>query len=50
VKRVHTRGFRVYTYTANSLRVMRRLVQVGVEGIFTDYPDRLLSLAERQHC
>jgi glycerophosphoryl diester phosphodiesterase len=49
VKRLHARGFRVYTYTANSLRVMRRLVQIGVDGIFTDYPDRLLSLAGRQH-
>jgi glycerophosphoryl diester phosphodiesterase len=25
---------------------MRRLLQIGVDGIFTDYPDRLLRLAE----
>jgi len=44
---VHTAGLRLYTYTANRMAVMRRLIALGVDGIFTDYPDRLRTLLPR---
>lgn len=36
----HARGLRVYTYTVNHLDEMRRMKALGLDGIFTDYPDR----------
>jgi glycerophosphoryl diester phosphodiesterase len=44
---VHTAGLRLFAYTANHKRAMRRLIAVGVDGIFTDFPDRLRALLQR---
>lgn len=40
----HARGLRVYAYTVNHPEDMRRLRAIGVDGVFTDYPDRALAL------
>lgn len=40
----HARGLRVYAYTVNHPEDMRRLHDLGVDGVFTDYPDRALAL------
>lgn len=40
----HVRGLRVYAYTVNHPEDMRRLRAIGVDGVFTDYPDRALAL------
>lgn len=40
----HARGLKVYAYTVNHPDDMRRLKAQGVDGIFTDYPDRALAL------
>lgn len=37
-------GLRVAAWTVNTLHEMRRLVELGVDAICTDYPDRLLSM------
>ena len=37
-------GFRVIPWTVNDEASMRRLLFLGVDGIITDYPDRLLAL------
>jgi len=37
-------GFRLFAYTANSTFGLRRLIAAGVDGIFTNYPDRLHTL------
>jgi len=37
-------GMKVYAYTVNDPVEMRLLQQRGVDGIFTDYPDRALAL------
>jgi len=37
-------GFRVVPWTVNDEATMRRLLSLGVDGIITDYPDRLLAL------
>jgi glycerophosphoryl diester phosphodiesterase len=41
VRRVQAAGFRVAPYTVNDPADWRRLLHWGVDGITTDYPDRL---------
>lgn len=37
------RGLAVYVYTVNDIDECRRLAAMGVDGVFTDFPDRLLA-------
>lgn len=41
IARAHEQGYRVLVYTVNDLDVALGLVAAGVDGIFTDYPDRI---------
>jgi glycerophosphoryl diester phosphodiesterase len=41
------RNFRVHVWTINDDKRMRELIQIGVDGIVTDRPDRLLELLRR---
>lgn len=43
----HRRRLRLFAYTANGPTPLRRLIAAGVDGIFTDYPERLLALLQR---
>jgi glycerophosphoryl diester phosphodiesterase len=43
VDKAHHAGLQVVAWTINEVDQMRRLVATGVDGIITDYPDRLLS-------
>lgn len=40
-------GLKVVVWTVNAERDMRRMIDLGVDGIITDYPDRLRSVAAR---
>lgn len=40
-----SRGLAVYVYTVNDPEEYRRLAALGVDGVFTDVPDRLRALA-----
>jgi glycerophosphoryl diester phosphodiesterase len=40
----HARGLRVNVYTVNDPEELRRMRDLGVDGVFTDYPDRALPL------
>ncbi len=42
----HQRGCKFWVYTANHIEDMRHLCAMGVDGMFTDYPERLLNLLE----
>jgi glycerophosphoryl diester phosphodiesterase len=44
VAAAHGRNLQVHAWTVNGVEDMRRLIGVGVDGIMTDYPDRLLGL------
>lgn len=48
VNTIHRRGFRLFAYTANGIASMRRLIAVGVDGILTDHPERLITLLRRE--
>lgn len=41
VRHAHRNGLRVFPWTVNSAKEIRRLKKTGVDGIITDLPDRL---------
>lgn len=41
VHRAHKYGLKVFVYTVNDPKDVKRLAEYGVDGIFSDYPDRL---------
>jgi glycerophosphoryl diester phosphodiesterase len=47
VNGAHGRGVEVHAWTINEVDDMERLLDLGVDGIITDYPDRLLTLLQR---
>jgi glycerophosphoryl diester phosphodiesterase len=47
VDAAHNRNLQVHAWTINEQDDMRRLIGLGVDGIITDYPDRLLQLLGR---
>jgi glycerophosphoryl diester phosphodiesterase len=44
VRAAHAQGLEVHAWTVNEVADMRRLLDAGVDGIMTDYPDRLLGV------
>ena len=38
----HSRGLRVFTYTVSHPEDLHRCAALGVDGVFTDYPERVL--------
>jgi glycerophosphoryl diester phosphodiesterase len=47
VEAAHGRNLRVHVWTINDEAEMRRLIVTGVDGIMTDYPDKLLDVLGR---
>lgn len=47
VRNAQARGLNVQLWTINEQPAMRRLLQMGVNGLITDYPDRALQLLGR---
>ena len=46
VKASHRQGLAVHVWTVNERKDMERLLAMGVDGLITDYPDRLLKISE----
>jgi len=44
IQRAHANNMHVHTWTIDKEEEMRRLLALGVDGIITDYPDRLLKV------
>jgi glycerophosphoryl diester phosphodiesterase len=44
IEAAHTAGLAVYPYTVDAEADMRRLLGWGVDGLFTNHPDRLRQL------
>ncbi len=40
----HSRNMRVHVWTVNEIESMQRLIDSGVDGIMTDYPQRLVKI------
>jgi len=47
VEAAHGRGLRVHAWTIDDEAEMRRLIEIGVDGVMTDFPDRLLRVLGR---
>ena len=43
VERSHAAGFKVWTWTANSKAIIDDAVRCGVDGIFSDFPERVVA-------
>lgn len=41
VREAHDAGLAVYVFTVNEEREMRRMLDLGVDGLFTNFPDRM---------
>lgn len=41
VHEIHLRGMGLWTYTVDEEATMRRMIELGVDGIITNYPNRL---------
>ena len=48
VDAVHANSLVIHPYTVNDDAEMRRLIALGVDGMFSDYPDRLAAVLERR--
>ena len=48
VERVHRRGWKLFVWTVNRERDIVRLMEWGVDGIITNYPDRAKSCLARR--
>jgi glycerophosphoryl diester phosphodiesterase len=44
VAAAHARNLRVQVWTVNDIDSMKRLLQLGVDGIMTDYPQRVIEI------
>lgn len=47
ITEAHKRGLEVHAWTINDEAAMKRLIELKVDGIITDFPDRLLKLLRR---
>ena len=49
IEEAHNHGLVVNTWTVNRENDMMRMIEYGVDGIFTDYPLRLKELCEKEN-
>ena len=49
VERAHGADLQVATWTVDEVEEMRRVIAAGVDGIMTNFPDRLRALIEDMH-
>ncbi len=48
VEEIQAAGFAVIPWTVNSKRRMKKMLDLGVDGLITDYPDVLIALLEER--
>lgn len=48
IDEAHELGLKVHTWTANSVEQFEYLCAAGIDGIATDYPNRLISFLQKQ--
>jgi glycerophosphoryl diester phosphodiesterase len=48
IEAAHRHHLEVHAWTINDEATMRRLISLGIDGIITDYPDRLIALLDQQ--
>ena len=48
IARAHGEGLAVYPYTVDDLAEMERLLELGVDGLFTNRPDQMRELLKKR--
>jgi len=48
VDAAHSKNVEVHVWTVNEKEDMRRLLELGVDGIITDYPDHLIEVMKER--
>ncbi len=48
INAAHNKGLRVIVWTINDKEGMRNLIKLGVDGIITDYPNRLIEVLKEE--
>ena len=46
LKKLHKRGIQLYAWTVNKEKDIRKMLDLGVDGIITDFPDRVKALVQ----
>ncbi len=41
IDKLHEQGLKVFVWTVNKKRDIKKMISLGVDGLFSDYPDRL---------
>ena len=41
VKKAHEKGLQVHVFTVNTVADLKRMIDIGVDGIFSDYPEMM---------
>ena len=49
IERCHKHGFPVAVYTINEASDFRLLMEMGVDAVFTDHPDRMIRVLQDDH-
>jgi len=44
VDKAHEKGYKIFVYTVNKPKDIRAMLDLGVDGIFSDFPDRVLNM------
>ncbi|WP_235299394.1 glycerophosphodiester phosphodiesterase family protein [Portibacter marinus] len=47
VANLHESGFKIYAWTVNSYSDIQRLMELGIDGFITNYPDRVMQVASQ---
>jgi len=45
VQEAHRRYLKIFVYTVNEIKDLKRMIKLRVDGVFTNYPDRALNLS-----
>ena len=48
VEEAHAAGLAVYVFTVDDRAQMQQLLALGVDGLFTNHPDRMRALVDRR--
>ena len=48
IEEVHSEGLTVVPFTVNEVAEIKRLLQLGVDGVITDYPEKAVKVIARQ--
>ena len=48
IERIHQENLRVFTWTVNQEKDLKRMIEMKVDGIITNYPERLVALLKEE--